>query len=33
MTIRGGKIVYDLNGIATPVIVPAKPKAQRVTTH
>ena len=24
MTIRGGKIVYDLNGIANPVIVPTK---------
>jgi len=24
MTIRQGKIVYDLNGIATPIVVPAK---------
>jgi len=24
MTIRAGKIVYDLNGIATPIVVPAK---------
>ena len=24
MTIRGGKIVYDLNGIANPVVAPAK---------
>jgi dihydroorotase len=24
MTIRSGKIVYDLNGIATPIVVPAK---------
>ncbi|MGI8634499.1 MAG: amidohydrolase family protein, partial [Segetibacter sp.] len=30
MTIRDGKIVYDFNGIAVPVIVPA---AQRSTTH
>jgi dihydroorotase len=24
MTVRAGKIVYDLNGIATPVVLPAK---------
>jgi dihydroorotase len=37
MTIRAGKIVYDFNGIANPVIVPLKPAAnagaQRRTTH
>jgi dihydroorotase len=34
MTIRDGKIVYDFNGIATPVIVPAAPRtASRTTTH
>lgn len=34
MTIRGGKIVYDLNGIATPVYPPAKPRqAARSRTH
>jgi dihydroorotase len=27
MTIRDGKIVYDLNGIANPVVVPPKPAA------
>jgi dihydroorotase len=34
MTIRDGKIVYDFNGIATPVIVPAATRtASRTTTH
>lgn len=34
MTIRDGKIVYDFNGIAVPVIVPAAPRTtQRSTTH
>ncbi|MCW3080896.1 amidohydrolase/deacetylase family metallohydrolase [Segetibacter sp.] len=28
MTIRDGKIVYDFNGIATPVTVPARPSRQ-----
>ena len=31
MTIRAGKIVYDLNGIANPVVVPAKKVA--TSTH
>jgi dihydroorotase len=31
MTIKGGKIVYDLNGIANPVYAPRAPRAQR--TH
>lgn len=31
MTIRGGRIVYDLNGIATPVIAPARPAVR--ATH
>jgi dihydroorotase len=25
MTIRDGRIVYDLNGIATPIVVPYNP--------
>lgn len=33
MTIKGGKIVYDLNGIATPVYAPQKPRVQRTNTH
>jgi dihydroorotase len=34
MTIRAGKIVYDLNGIATPIYPPQKPRqAQRTSTH
>ena len=35
MTIRGGKIVYDLNGIANPVVVP-NPSAnnnQKIAGH
>ena len=31
MTIKGGKIVYDLNGIANPIYAPRVPRAQR--TH
>jgi dihydroorotase len=31
MTIKGGKIVYDLNGIADPVFPPRAPRPQR--TH
>lgn len=33
MTIRAGKIVYDLNGIANPVYPPAKPRPARTATH
>jgi dihydroorotase len=34
VTIRDGKIVYDFNGIATPVVVPAATRnTQRTTTH
>jgi dihydroorotase len=38
MTIRAGKIVYDFNGIANPVMVPARPaanvrNAQAANTH
>ena len=34
VTIRDGKIVYDFNGIATPVVVPvATRNTQRTTTH
>jgi dihydroorotase len=38
MTIRAGRIVYDFNGIATPVIVPLRPaantrNAQAANTH
>lgn len=34
MTIRDGKIVYDFNGIATPVTIPAAPRpTQRQTSH
>jgi dihydroorotase len=32
MTIRGGKIVYDLNGIANPVVVPRAVSTQRAAT-
>jgi dihydroorotase len=32
MTIRAGKIVYDLNGIANPVVIPPSPK-QKVREH
>lgn len=31
MTIRAGRIVYDLNGIATPIYAPQKPKAVQKT--
>jgi dihydroorotase len=31
MTIKGGRIVYDLNGIATPIYPPRAPRSQR--TH
>ncbi len=34
VTIRDGKIVYDFNGIATPVVAPAAPKnTQMTSTH
>lgn len=33
MTIKAGKIVYDLNGIATPVYAPQKPRQQQTKTH
>lgn len=34
VTIRDGKIVYDFNGIATPVVVPAAPRnIERTATH
>lgn len=33
VTIRDGKIVYDFNGIATPVVVPAAGNTQRTSTH
>lgn len=33
MTIKGGRIVYDLNGIATPIFAPRPPRGQRPPTH
>ena len=33
MTIKGGKIVYDLNGIADPVYAPRPSRAQRTSSH
>jgi dihydroorotase len=33
MTIKGGKIVYDLNGIAKPVILPRPPRRVTTTTR
>jgi len=33
MTIRAGKIVYDVNGIATPIFAPVKPGAGRSREH
>ncbi len=33
MTIRAGKIVYDVNGIATPIFAPVKPGAGRSGEH
>ena len=33
MTIKGGKIVYDLNGIADPVYAPRTSRAQRTSSH
>ena len=34
VTIRDGKIVYDFNGIATPIVVPAAPRnIERTATH
>jgi dihydroorotase len=33
MTIKGGKIVYDLNGIANPVILPRSPLNQPLREH
>lgn len=33
MTIKGGRIVYDLNGIATPVFAPRPSRQQRTSTH
>jgi dihydroorotase len=32
MTVRAGKIVYDLNGIARPLVVP-RPAPANVSTH
>jgi dihydroorotase len=33
MTIRAGRIVYDLNGIATPIYAPQKPGRGRAASH
>lgn len=33
MTIKGGRIVYDLNGIATPIFAPRPARQQRQATH
>jgi dihydroorotase len=33
MTIRAGKIVYDLNGMANPVVVAPKASTQKAATH
>lgn len=33
MTIKGGRIVYDLNGIANPIFPPRAPRGSRPATH
>ncbi len=33
MTIKGGKIVYDLNGIANPIVLPRSPLSQPLREH
>ncbi|MBL7697443.1 MAG: amidohydrolase/deacetylase family metallohydrolase [Chitinophagaceae bacterium] len=33
MTIKGGRIVYDLDGIATPIFAPRPSRQQRTSTH